>query len=432
MIRKLNKYLKIGIIGLGYVGLPLTVAFSKKFDVRGFDINKKRIRNIKLNKDIFEVEKKDIKKMKSLKVSHDISFLKECNIFILTVPTPLLKNNNPDLNMLINATKKVSEIIKPNDLIIFESTVFPGTTEEICIPILERNSRLKLYNKNLKTNKIFYCGYSPERINPTDRTHTVYNTNKIVSGNDARVTKFIKNLYQKIIKAKVFAAKSIKVAEASKMIENIQRDLNIALINELSIIFNKQGIKTLDVLKAASTKWNFSEFYPGLVGGHCIGVDPYYMAYKAKKLNVKSDLILGGRKINDKMPFYVAKKFFNLLKKLKHRRTNKILIMGVTFKENCPDVRNSKVMDIYKYLKKKKFSIDLFDPVANSKEFFSIYKKRLLNKLKSNTYDGIIIAVRHNIFKNLGLKKIKSYGKKRTIIFDLKTIFPKDKSHFNL
>ena len=267
MILKLNKRLKIGIIGLGYVGLPLTVAFSKKFDVRGFDINKNRIRNIKRNKDIFEVEKKDLKKMKSLKVSNNISFLKECNIFIVTVPTPLLKNNNPDLNMLINATKIISKIIKPKDLIIFESTVFPGTTEEICIPIIEKLSKLKLYNKNLKTNNFFYSGYSPERINPTDKTHTVYNTNKIVSGNDVRVTKFIKNLYQKIIKAKVFAAKSIKVAEASKMIENIQRDLNIALINELSIIFNKQGIKTLDVLKAASTKWNFSEFYPGLVGG---------------------------------------------------------------------------------------------------------------------------------------------------------------------
>ena len=432
MIIKLHKYLKIGIIGLGYVGLPLTVAFSKKFDVRGFDINKKRIRNIKRNKDIFEVEKKDIKKMKSLKVSHDISFLKECNIFILTVPTPLLKNNNPDLNMLINATKKISKIIKPKDLIIFESTVFPGTTEEVCIPIIEKYSKLKLYNKNLKTHKVFYCGYSPERINPTDKTHTIYNTNKIVSGHDIRVTKFIKNLYQKIIKAKVFAAKSIKVAEASKMIENIQRDLNIALINELSIIFNKQGIKTLDVLKAASTKWNFSEFYPGLVGGHCIGVDPYYMAYKAKKLNVKSDLILGGRKINDKMPFYVAKKFFNSFKKFKNRKINKILIMGVTFKENCPDVRNSKVMDIYKYLNNKKFTIDLFDPVANSKEFFSIYKKRLLKKIKPNKYDGIIIAVRHNVFKNLGLKKIKSYAKTRSIIFDLKTIFPKDKSHFNL
>ena len=432
MIIKLHKYLKIGIIGLGYVGLPLTVAFSKKFDVRGFDINKKRIRNIKRNKDIFEVEKKDIKIMKSLKVSHDISFLKECNIFILTVPTPLLKNNNPDLNMLINATKKISKIIKPKDLIIFESTVFPGTTEEVCIPIIEKYSKLKLYNKNLKTHKVFYCGYSPERINPTDKTHTIYNTNKIVSGHDIRVTKFIKNLYQKIIKAKVFAAKSIKVAEASKMIENIQRDLNIALINELSIIFNKQGIKTLDVLKAASTKWNFSEFYPGLVGGHCIGVDPYYMAYKAKKLNVKSDLILGGRKINDKMPFYVAKKFFNSFKKFKNRKINKILIMGVTFKENCPDVRNSKVMDIYKYLNNKKFTIDLFDPVANSKEFFSIYKKRLLKKIKPNKYDGIIIAVRHNVFKNLGLKKIKSYAKTRSIIFDLKTIFPKDKSHFNL
>ena len=328
--------------------------------------------------------------MKSLKVSNNISFLKECNIFIVTVPTPLLKNNNPDLNMLINATKIISKIIKPKDLIIFESTVFPGTTEEICIPIIEKLSKLKLYNKNLKTNNFFLFWLFTRENKPTDKTHTVYNTNKIVSGNDVRVTKFIKNLYQKIIKAKVFAAKSIKVAEASKMIENIQRDLNIALINELSIIFNKQGIKTLDVLKAASTKWNFSEFYPGLVGGHCIGVDPYYMAYKAKKLNVKSDLILGGRKINDKMPFYVAKKFFNSLKKLKSKkRIKKILIMGVTFKENCPDVRNSKVMDIYNYLNKKKLKIDLFDPVANSKEFFSIYKKRLSKKLKSNKYDGI-------------------------------------------
>ena len=362
---------KIGIIGLGYVGLPLAVEFSKKFDVIGFDNNKKKISNIIKKKNIPEILRKDQKQLNSFKVTSEKKILKNCNIFIVTVPTPIHKNNKPDLSLLIKATIDVSKILKSGDLVIFESTVYPGTTEEICIPILEKNSKLKLNNETKKIQKnTFFCGYSPERINPTDRTHLLPNTNKIVSGSSKKVSNFLKKLYKTIVKAKVHSASSIKVAEASKMIENVQRDLNIALINELSIIFNKIGIKTLDVLKAAGTKWNFSTFYPGLVGGHCIGVDPYYMAHKAKLLKVKSDLILGGRKINDYMPIYVGKKFIKKLTLLKNKKQKKkILIMGITFKENCPDVRNSKVMEIYKYLKKRNLQIDLYDPVANEDEF---------------------------------------------------------------
>ena len=321
-------------------------------------------------------------------------------------------------------------------MVIFESTVYPGTTEEICVPILERISRLKLRkddNYKILTDSFFNCGYAPERINPHDRTHLLPNTNKIICGSNKKITLFIKKLYKTIIKKKVFAASNIKVAEASKMIENVQRDLNIALINELSIIFNKLGIKTIDVINAAGTKWNFSKFYPGLVGGHCIGVDPYYMAHKAKLLKVKSELILGGRKINDKMAAYTGKKFLqHLNKKTKSKRNKKILILGVTFKENCPDVRNSKVMDLYNYLKNKKIKVDLYDPIANVKQFEKLYKTNLIKKIYKNYYDGIIISTRHLKFVKLGLKRIKKFARQDAVIFDLKSVFPKEKTDFSL
>ena len=427
---------KIAIIGLGYVGLPLAVEFSKKFKVVGYDIDSKKIENIRKKKKISEITKKNYSQLNSIKLTSDQNLLKTCNIFIITVPTPVHKNNKPDLSLLIKATNDVGKIIKHGDLIIFESTVYPGTTEEICVPILEKGSNLSFLNHEkdkLIKKSYFLCGYAPERINPHDRTHLLPNTNKIVCGSTKKSTVFIKKLYKTIIKKQVFAAANIKVAEASKMIENVQRDLNIALINELSIIFNKLGIKTLDVLKAAGTKWNFSKFYPGLVGGHCIGVDPYYMAHKAKLLKVKSDLILGGRKINDGMANYAGKKFLSSLqKKTKNNKKKRVLIMGVTFKENCPDVRNSKIMDIYQYLKKKKVIIDLYDPIANKHEFEKLYKAKLINKIRKNFYDGILISVRHLKFVKLGLNKIKKFARKESIIFDLKSIFPKDKTDFSL
>lgn len=425
---------RIAIVGLGYVGLPLAIEFSKKFDVIGFDINKKKISNLIKRKNIYEILKKNQKKIRNFKVTNKIKFLKQCNIYIITVPTPIHKNNKPDLRLLIKATSDVSKILKRGDLVIFESTVYPGTTEEICIPILEKNSKLKLdCNATKSEQNIFFCGYSPERINPTDRTHLLPNTNKIVSGSSKKVLNFLKKFYKTIIKAKVYSTPNIKVAEASKMIENVQRDLNIALMNELSIIFDKLGIKTLDVLKAAATKWNFSTFYPGLVGGHCIGVDPYYMAHKAKLLKVKSELILGGRKINDYMPYYVGKKFIKKLSLAKSTKQKKrVLIMGITFKENCPDVRNSKVMEIYKYLKKRNLQLDLYDPVANEEEFEKLYKKKLIKKIKNNFYDGIIISVRHLNFLRLGFKKIKKFGKNDSIVFDLKSLFPDNISDFSL
>ena len=424
-INKFNQN-KIGVIGLGYVGLPLAVEFSKKFKVIGYDKSKEKIKKIKNLKNISDISKRNYRYLRKLEITRNYKDLEECNIYIITVPTPVYRNKKPDLRLLIKATMEVSKIIKNNDLIIFESTVFPGTTEEICVPIIEKLSGLKLSTNDYSTKKeIFFCGYSPERINPTDRTHTLPNTNKIVAGSTIKVSKFLRRFYKTIIKAKIFIAASIKVAEASKMIENVQRDVNIALVNEFAIICNKIGIKTLDVIKAASTKWNFAPFYPGFVGGHCIGIDPYYMAHKAKLLKVKSELILGGRKVNDNMPNYVGKKFSQELKRIKGTKEKKVLIMGITFKENCPDVRNSKAMNLYNYLKKRKFNIDLFDPVADSNEFEKIYKTKLIKKINENYYDGILISVRHLCFIEMGFNKIKKFVKKDVIIFDIKPNFLK-------
>ena len=437
-MKKLNFYQnKIAVIGLGYVGLPLSIEFSKKFKVVGYDLSLDRINNIKKRKNIYEISKKNYPQINSIKLTNNRNLLKTCNIFIITVPTPVHKNNKPDLRLLIKATKDVAKIMKHGDLVIFESTVYPGTTEDICIPILEKISKLKLLSdkKNNEKNKpCFLCGYAPEGINPTDGAHLLPVTNKIVSCSTIRAAKFLKKLYKTIIKAKVLIVDTIKVAEASKMLENVQRDLNIALINELSIIYNKLGIKTLDVLKAAGSKWNFATFYPGFVGGHCIGVDPYYMAYKAKQMKVKSDLILGGRKINDNMSNYAGKKFVEILKKKSKSKNKKkkILIMGITFKENCRDVRNSKIVDLYRYLHKKKIIIDLFDPVADHKDLKKLYGLSLIKKINRNTYDGIIIAVRHLKFTEIGIKKIRSFSKNNSAIFDLKSLFPEEKTDFSL
>ena len=366
---------KICILGLGYVGLPLAFEFSKKFKVTGFDLNKQKIKNLKNNIDTTgEIEIKNLNKLNKISFTSNIEECKNCNIFIVTVPTPILKNKKPDLSYLKKASSFISRVIKKNDLVIYESTTFPGCTEEICIPIIEKKSKLIL-------NTDFLCGYSPERVNPSDKKHKIPNINKIVSGSNSKALRKVVNLYKKIIKAKIIKTSNIKVAEAAKVIENTQRDINIAFVNELMIIFNRLNIDTNEVLKAASSKWNFLKFNPGLVGGHCIGVDPYYLEFKAKQLGIKPQVISAGRNINDSIPKFVIKKIFEILKIRKNLKdkTN-ILILGITFKENCNDFRNSKIFDIIRLLKKNGLNVDVFDPVADPNLLFKEHRIKLLKK----------------------------------------------------
>ena len=407
---------------MGYVGLPLAVAFAKKFIVTGYDINLQRINKLKKNYDeTNEVLKNSLKNAKKLNFTSKIGDISDCNIFIITVPTPVFKNNQPNLKMLISASKEVGKIIKKNDIIIYESTVYPGVTEEICIPILEKNSKQKI-------NKDFFVGYSPERVNPGDKSKKITDITKIVSGSNKYALNKINKLYLKIITAGTYQAKNIKIAEAAKVIENTQRDLNIALINELSIIFEKLKISTEEVLKAAETKWNFLSFRPGLVGGHCIGVDPYYLTYKSKKVGYVPKIILAGRKLNDDMPKYVFKKIYNEFKSRKIRMyKKKILIMGLTFKENCPDIRNSKVINLFDYFKKQNVKISTYDPVLNLKKKFK-KNYNLISKPKKNFYDCVIIAVKHKQFIDKK-RMIKTYCNKNGFIFDLKYILKNEKNY---
>ncbi len=419
---KEKKKIKLAIIGLGYVGLPLVVEFSKKKEVIGFDINKKRVEE--LNKGLdqnFELNKGELRSLKKIRLTSKEKYLKFANCFIVAVPTPIDKLKKPDLRPLFKACKMLGRIIKKGDLIIFESTVYPGCTEEQCVPILEKCSRLKF-------NKDFFCGYSPERINPGDKLHTISNVKKITSGSTPRIANFVDNLYNEIISAGTHKAPSIKIAEAAKVIENTQRDLNIALINELYILFDKLNIDTKAVLDAAASKWNFLPFKPGIVGGHCIGVDPYYLTYKAESISYKPQVILAGRKINDSMGDYVALELINKMKK-KNIKINgaKILIMGLTFKENCADVRNSGIQNVVPKLKKFKCNIDLYDPWVEKNKIKRIYNITPVSKLNSKTYDSILIAVAHKKFKTLGNKFISNLCKKNHIILDLKYIFSKDK-----
>ena len=416
-----NREIKLAIIGLGYVGLPLALEFAKKKRVIGFDINKKRIRELKSGFDInLEFNKKELKSSKKIKFTNSEKDLKFANCYIISVPTPVDKMKKPDLKPLLEACKKIGGIIKKGDLIIYESTVYPGCTEEQCVPVLEKFSKLKF-------NKDFFCGYSPERINPGDKVHTISNVKKITSGSTPKIANVIDKLYNEIITVGTHKAPSIKVAEAAKIIENTQRDLNIAFVNELYILFNKLNIDTKAVLDAAETKWNFLPFKPGLVGGHCIGVDPYYLTYKAKSINYKPKIILAGRKINDKMGNYIA---LNLINKMKKKnieiRGSKILIMGLTFKENCADTRNSGIKSVINKLKKNKCNLDLYDPWADKKEIKKTYGIFPISKLKKNTYDSILIAVAHEKFKTLGIKFISNLCKKKHIIFDLKFLFSKN------
>ena len=426
MINK-TKNLKLAVIGLGYVGLPLALEFSKKRKVIGFDINKKRIKELNsgLDKNL-EADKYELQNTKQLNFTCDKKKLECANCFIITVPTPIDELKKPDLEPLLNASEIVGKVLKREDLVIFESTVYPGCVEEQCVPILEKFS-------NLKFNQDFFCGYSPERINPGDKRHTISNIKKITSGSTAEIADLVDDLYNEIITVGTFKAQSIKVAEAAKVIENTQRDLNIALINELSILFTKMNIDTQAVLDAAGTKWNFLPFKPGLVGGHCIGVDPYYLTHKAENIGYKPKIILAGRKINDYMGTYVALELMKKMKKKKIKiKGSKILIMGLTFKENCPDIRNSGIQSVIAELKKFDCSMDLYDPWADKKEVkkeFSVYPN---SKLSHNTYDGIIIAVAHKIFKDMGIKIISNLCKKNCVIYDLKYLFPKDKVDLRL
>ena len=420
--------IKIGLVGLGYVGLPLAVSFSDQYVVIGYDVNTKRVKELEIGSDTtLEVSKADLLKAKNLSFTNLIEDLVSCNCYVITVPTPVDKGNQPDFEPLISATSSVASILKKHDTVIFESTVYPGATEEICVPILEKISTL-IYNTD------FYVGYSPERINPGDKSHKLTDIIKITSGSNQRTADFVDNLYKKIISVGTYKAQSIKVAEAAKVIENTQRDLNIALVNELALIFNKIGLDTNQVLEAAKTKWNFLNFVPGLVGGHCIGVDPYYLTYKAEELGYYPEVILAGRKINENMGAYVAKQL--ILKMLERRISifeSRVLIMGLTFKENCPDLRNTRVIDVVEELKSYGTSVEIFDPWVSDEEAYEVYKYRLRNPPPKKTYDGVLVAVAHEQFVDMGSKRIKEYlNNEKGVLFDLKSIFSIEESCLRL
>ena len=424
---KSHKDLKLAVIGLGYVGLPLALEFAKKRKVVGYDNNKQRIKELNYGKDKnFEFSKKDLKKSNRIDFTHNKKDLKSSNCYIITVPTPINKSKKPDLRPLLNASKLIGEIINLGDLIIYESTVYPGCVEEVCVPALEKYSQLKF-------NKDFFCGYSPERINPGDKKYTISKIKKVTSGSTQKIANIIDDLYADIIIAGTHKAPSIKIAEAAKVIENTQRDLNIALINELSILFGKMDIDTQAVLSAAGSKWNFLPFRPGLVGGHCIGVDPYYLTYKAKNIGYDPKIILAGRELNDNMGNYVVSK---LIKKMKIKniqvKKSKILIMGLTFKENCPDIRNSGVQNVINKLKKLKCTLDLHDPWADKEEIKKTYGNYPKSKIKQKAYDVVLIAVAHNEYKKIGLTNIKNLCKKNSVIFDLKNLFNSNKVDLKL
>ena len=392
---------KIALIGLGYVGLPLAVEFGKKFEVIGFDVSEERIDLLKKNEDPnLEISKKEFLDSTNLYFSNIIDDIKDCNIYIITVPTPIDNHKRPDLTALKKSSETVGSVLKKDDIVIYESTVYPGATEEFCVPILEKQSSLKF-------NTDFYCGYSPERINPGDKKHKLIDIKKVTAGSTPEIALEVDELYKEIIVAGTYKAENIKVAEAAKVIENTQRDLNIALINELALIFNKMNIDTEAVLKAASTKWNFLPFRPGLVGGHCIGVDPYYLTHKANEVGYQPEVILAGRKLNDNMGSYVANEVSKLMtkKRIQIAKAN-ILIMGLTFKENCPDYRNTRVIDLIKEFKNFSCNVDVYDPWVNKKLVADEYKFDPISKPIKGNYDAIVLAVAHDKFKLLSEESI--------------------------
>ena len=414
---------KIAVIGLGYVGLPLAIEFSKKRKVIGFDINKARIDELERGIDITgEMSKEELNEGIHLNYTTNLDNIKDCTIFIITVPTPIDKHKKPDLTPLEKSSSSIGKIIKKDDIIIYESTVYPGATEEVCVPILEQQSGL-IFNKD------FYCGYSPERINPGDKKHRIADIKKITAGSTPEIATEVDELYQEIIVAGTHKTNSIKIAEAAKVIENTQRDLNIALINELALIFNKLDIDTESVLEAAGTKWNFLPFRPGLVGGHCIGVDPYYLTHKANEVGYNPEMILAGRKLNDSMGVYVANEVSKLMtKKNIHVSNANILIMGLSFKENCSDHRNTRVIDLIKLFKSFNCNVDVYDPWVNKFQAVQEYNIKLIDKPIKDQYDAIVLAVAHDEFKSLSEKQIRAFGKDNHVLYDVKYLLKANES----
>ena len=411
----------IGVVGLGYVGLPLAVEFGRKRKVIGYDTNDLRIKELKKGLDrTFETTDKELNDAVYLSYTNNLEDLRNCNIYIITVPTPIDHDKKPDLSPLVKASKAIGSILKTGDIVIYESTVYPGATEEICVPILEEQSGF-LFNKD------FFCGYSPERINPGDKNHRITTIKKVTSGSTPEIAKRVDKLYQEIITEGTYMANSIKVAEAAKVIENTQRDVNIALINELSLIFNELDIDTESVLEAAGTKWNFLPFRPGLVGGHCIGVDPYYLTHKALEVGYNPEIILAGRRINDNMSFFIADQVTKLMtKKDISLNGSNILIMGLAFKENCPDIRNTKVADLIEELNNFNCSVDVYDPWVDKLEAMDEFNIKLINTPAKGKYDAIVIAVAHDKFKDYSSNEIKDFGKDNHIIYDIKYLLNAD------
>lgn len=418
---------KLAIIGLGYVGLPLAVEFGKQYPTIGFDINTARLTDLKRGHDTtLEVDDEELAQAEHLSYSSNISDLKTCNIFIVTVPTPINEHRQPNLTPLIKASETIGQVLKKGDIVIYESTVYPGATEEDCVPVLEKVSELTF-------NQDFFAGYSPERINPGDKEHRVTTILKVTSGSTPEVAETVDQLYRSIITAGTYKASSIKVAEAAKVIENTQRDVNIGLINELALIFNKLNIDTEEVLKAAGTKWNFLPFRPGLVGGHCIGVDPYYLTHKAQSVGYHPEIILAGRRLNDGMGAYVVGQLVKaMLKKRIHVEGSRVLVMGLTFKENCPDLRNTKVVDIINELKDYGVKVDCYDPWINSQEAFHEYGIAPASELLPNEYDAVILAVAHKQFIEMGAEQIRVLAKTNHVLYDLKYILPAHASDLRL
>ena len=408
----------IAIVGLGYVGLPLAVEFGRKRKVIGFDINEARIQELKQGIDkTLETTNQELRDAIHLSYTSLLEDLRHCKIFIVTVPTPIDKEKKPDLVPLERATEAIGSILKKGDIVIYESTVYPGATEEVCVPILEEKSSLSF-------NKDFFCGYSPERINPGDKEHRITTIKKVTSGSTPEIANKVDDLYQEIITEGTYKASSIKIAEAAKVIENTQRDVNIALINELSLIFNKLDIDTESVLKAAGTKWNFLPFRPGLVGGHCIGVDPYYLTHKALEIGYNPEMILAGRKINDSMGFFIADQVSKLMVRKGIEVTDaNILIMGLAFKENCPDIRNTRVVDLVNEFKGSNCNIDVYDPCVNKDDANDEYNIKLIEQPIKGKYDAIVLAVAHDIFKDFSIEQIKDFGKDNYVLYDIKYLF---------
>lgn len=412
-----NASKKIAIIGLGYVGLPLAVEFSRKYSVLGFDIDHERIQELKSGYDrTQEIAEDDLKTVQGLAFSSSVQDLSAYNVFIVTVPTPIDDYKKPDLIPLLKASKTIGTVLKKGDIVIYESTVYPGCTEEDCVPVLEKESGLKF-------NVDFFCGYSPERINPGDKVNTLTKIKKVTSGSTPEIALLVNDLYSSIIEAGTHMASSMKVAEASKAIENAQRDVNISFVNELALIFDRMGIDTTEVLEAAGTKWNFLKYKPGLVGGHCIGVDPYYLAYKAESLGYYPQVILSGRRVNDTMGIFVANKLIKLLIKKGHKiEGSRVLILGITFKENCPDIRNTRVVDVYRELQDFGMQIEVYDPWATAEEVKEEYGISLISKPEGK-YEGVLLAVAHEEFKKMNLA---DFSNPDSVLFDLKSTLPKE------